>query len=956
MASLLAICMYTSALAMKKIFTLLSIIVFSSAVFCQTANFTYASTNGLYCTPSIIQFTQITTGNPTGFIWIFGNNNGSNLANPITKYITPGTYIVKLIVIYKKFTLTVSKTIIINPAVDPHFTIDRNKICTPGSINFSTIPNPRIASYEWNFGDNSSIVTTSSTTISHHFADFDTYPISFKATEVTGCFAQSFTTVSVERPSVTGTVSLLSGCIPATVVFNAAVGLLPASSVTSYTWKFGDGSPQVITASANTSHIYQAAGNYIPRLHIVTNEGCSNDFVFQKIAFGFPPTNHIAYPKLTVVCGSESPWFVSKANNANKYYWDFGEGDTTSTADTIIQHKFKTLGTKTVTVTPLFNDCPGTPISFNIDIIGVIAGYNYANTCSNTKHFAFTNTTQGNQSTIAWDFGDGSTVLHDINVIHTYPDTGTFNTRISITDGITGCSDSYGINIYTAEPVLVNPDSSICKNSNTTFIIPHNYNNPAAIYNWTVVGLQVGPINASSLTVNANILGHFNNNFVIINNGPQYCPDTVKLQNNILVRGPLLNFNAPAEICISKPYNIINSSYPFVPTDFINEWKWSYGINGEKDSVFQPRPYFFPIWGTYNVKLTAIDIKGCMDTLVKKVIVYDIPFLRRIPDVDTLCAGQSSTLIAFHNDPIIWSPVNSISCITCDTITVNPSITTTYYVKATSRFNCSVTDSIVVLVYNRFTAVAKKTDNYICTYESVQLEIKPGMKKISWHPSTGLSDSTIFNPIASPDHSISYIATITDSVGCFSSNARVNVFVKSLPTANAGQDKTYPFNANYTFTPLYSNNVSTYNWQPSTLLSCSNCAVPNGIATYAQTYTLTVISDSGCVARDKVAIIVECKGANLLLPTAFTPNRDNINDYYFPITRGINKIVRFTIFNRQGQLVFEAKDLLPNNKLAGWDGNFKGMPQTSAAYVYSLEAICEVGETLYKKGSFLLIR
>ena len=92
------------------------------------------------------------------------------------------------------------------------------------------------------------------------------------------------------------------------------------------------------------------------------------------------------------------------------------------------------------------------------------------------------------------------------------------------------------------------------------------------------------------------------------------------------------------------------------------------------------------------------------------------------------------------------------------------------------------------------------------------------------------------------------------------------------------------------------------------------------------------------------------------MPTAFTPNNDNLNDYFYPITRGIKKIVRFSIHNRQGQLVFESKDQFPNNKLSGWDGNFKGMPQTSAAYIYTLEAICEAGETLYDKGSFLLVR
>ena len=698
-------------------------------------------------------------------------------------------------------------------------------------------------------------------------------------------------------------------------------------------------------------------GNYIPSIHIVTNEGCTNYFIFPELAFGIPPTNHVAYPKKLVVCGSESPWFVSKATNANKYFWDFGEGDTTSVRDTLVRHKFRTLGHKTIKVTPLFNNCPGTPISFTIDVIGVIGGYNYSNTCMNTKVFTFTNTSQGNQSTIAWDFGNGSPVLHSMNVIHAFPDTGTFVVSLNITDNITQCSDLFSRNIYTAEPLLVNPDNSLCKNSSTTFSIPGNYNNPDANYTWHVIGLVAGPDRIVPKIIDANIHGHFSDNYVIIDNGLQYCPDTVKLNHNIIVRGPLLNFNAPAEICLSKPYHVINLSTAYVPADIINEWHWDYGIPGGNDNSFQPEPYFYPYWGTFKVKLTAIDMNGCMDTLVRSIIAYDIPFLRSIPDIDTLCAGQTATLIAFHNDPIVWSPANSLNCATCDTIIANPSATTTYYVKATNRFNCTVTDSVLIYVYTPFTALALKTDNYVCNNQSAQLQIGPGKKKISWSPTTGLSDSTSFNPLASPKQSTAYTVTLTDSVGCFSSSTRVNVFVKSLPTVDAGPDRTFPYNSNFSFAPLYGNNVQAYAWTASAqLLDCNTCPRPNGIANSSQVYTITVTSDSGCVASDKVNIFVECKGANLFLPTAFTPNNDNLNDYFYPITRGIKKILRFSIYNRQGQLVYELKNFDPNHTASGWDGKLKGSPQTTAAYIYDIEAICEIGEKIDKKGSFLLIR
>jgi PKD repeat protein len=586
---------------MKKVFSLFIYTCFAATGICQTADFTWQSTSGLYCSPSLIKFTNRSTGNPIGYAWTFGNNNRSNATNPVITFSTAGTFIVKLIAIYKNKTVETSKAIIINPAVAAPFAHNRNTLCKEGPILFTANTNQPVSSYEWNFGDNSGIVSTNSAVVNHFYSEYGTFPVSLKATALSGCFGESFTTITVKRPKINATVFPVSGCIPAIASFSATVSDLPISgTVISYLWEFGDGSTPVTTLTSNISHTYQAAGSYTPKLRITTNEGCTSDYVFDEIAFGTPPINHIAYSKKQVVCGSESPWFVSIATNANKYFWNFGEGDTTTVTDTITRHKFKSLGIKTITVTPFYNDCPGIPVSITINVIGVIATFNYSNTCTNKKEFSFINTTQGNQSALLWNYGDGISSLSTLNHIHSFPDTGTFRTSLSITDSITGCSDSYIKNIYTANPILVNPDSSICKNTNTIFNILHNYNNPLALYKWDVIGIRSGPDNTVPLTVKPNIHGYFNHNSVIIINGPQYCPDTINLNKNIIVRGPQLDFTSPAEICLSTALDVLNLSKPFISSDIIDNWKWNYGINGQFANNFQPQPYFYPYWGSFD--------------------------------------------------------------------------------------------------------------------------------------------------------------------------------------------------------------------------------------------------------------------------------------------------------------------------------------------------------------------
>ena len=103
----------------------------------QAVDFTYTTSDGLFCNPSTVKFTQTATGSPTAFVWIFGNGSGSNQPNPVMTFNNPGTYNVKLIVIYGQTTASVTKTVVINPSITASIGYDRNYICKPGAINFT---------------------------------------------------------------------------------------------------------------------------------------------------------------------------------------------------------------------------------------------------------------------------------------------------------------------------------------------------------------------------------------------------------------------------------------------------------------------------------------------------------------------------------------------------------------------------------------------------------------------------------------------------------------------------------------------------------------------------------------------------------------------------------------------------------------------------------------------------
>ena len=918
----------------------------------QTASFTFAG-NGTLCNPATINFTPTTSIAPIGYTWTFGNGQFSNSPAPSVTYTTAGTFIVKLVAVFENEAVETMQTITINPSITNTLTVDRSYICKPGDVTFTAASSGNIATYDWTFGDGTTLTNTSPN-ITHTYATFGTFSASVKATDVSGCAATAYQTIEVKNPPISGSVSPTNGCVPANANFTASVTVPTGGSVSTYTWDFGDGSP----TSNIGSHTYPNAGvPYTPTVSIVTNEGCTNTYTYTALNFGTPPTGLVAFSDKLVYCGSETPLFTASATNANAYLWNFGDGVSVTVSTNTTTHNYLTLGPKLITVTPYFNGCAGVSTNLPISIVGVIAKYTYANTCTNKKTFSFINTSLGNITSYLWSFGDATPTASTPNVTHTYPAAGAFTTSLLISDNATGCAATISNIIYTANPTITNPDVFLCRNAASTFTIQNNYTNPSLSINWNVFGLSPYTNAVNPTAFFASNFGNFNNNFAVINNGTSYCLDTIKLIQNISVRGPNLSFTAPTvPVCAPASIIFLNTSTPYLVTDTVKLWYWNYGLQIVNDTIFQPPTVVYPGVTNYTVKLFAKDKNGCIDSLTKIITTKASPFLRVFPRLDTLCLGQSSTIIAYHSDTLLWSPAAVVSCITCDTIMATPTTSQYIFAAAKNSIGCTSRDSAFVIVQTPFVAAATVSPVYICVNDSVKINVTPLGKKIIWLPATNISNSTIYNPIVSPLTTTTYTATLIDSANCFTSNTNVVVIVKSLPTVNAGPDLFLPYNIPFTLNPTYSANTALYNWTPATNLSCTTCPSPEITPLEEQQYIIKVTSDSACVGKDTINIAVECKYANIFMPSAFTPNGDNTNDYYYPLTRGIKTISRFIIYNRYGQKVFEAKNFMPNIKSLGWNGKINGEVQIAATYVYILTASCFSGETIEKKDSFILIK
>lgn len=137
------------------------------------------------------------------------------------------------------------------------------------------------------------------------------------------------------------------------------------------------------------------------------------------------------------------------------------------------------------------------------------------------------------------------------------------------------------------------------------------------------------------------------------------------------------------------------------------------------------------------------------------------------------------------------------------------------------------------------------------------------------------------------------------------------------------------------------NNVScgsdyTYSWSP--ILGLDNPNInnptldPNALPAN-QTFTYTVTANSGCgMYIDSINIKNEC-GSTFYVPSAFSPNGDQINDTFYPLYNALDiTYYNLSIYDRWGKLVFTADS--PDTI---WDGKLNGNVLPLGIYYYTIQ-------------------
>jgi hypothetical protein len=146
-----------------------------------------------------------------------------------------------------------------------------------------------------------------------------------------------------------------------------------------------------------------------------------------------------------------------------------------------------------------------------------------------------------------------------------------------------------------------------------------------------------------------------------------------------------------------------------------------------------------------------------------------------------------------------------------------------------------------------------------------------------------------------------------------------------------------------------------YQWTPPNAVSCPTCQSTTAVLSdkSLQTFTVTAVDRNGCTATDELVINTgNTRKYAIYVPNIFKPDQEA----YSPLGNPNHVKVRLMrIFDRWGELIFEARDFKPDGSVT-WDGSFRGKPMNMGTFVVMVEAEFIDGTVQKIARDLLLVR
>ena len=493
--------------------------------------------------------------------------------------------------------------------------------------------------------------------------------------------------------------------------------------------------------------------------HAVCGACGGNDYGFTSTPGSWSPTNNssncnmatfkfelstiqaAAAQPAPLICIPQSVYFQNNSTNGNAYFWDFGDGNSSTEFEPIYQYTepgiydvtlvvYDTNGcfssdSVTITVTigafeggvvqPASPICPGD--SYQFDAFG---GVNYSWTPANLL----------NNPNIS-------------NPVATISSTTTFSVVIS--DSCGSVTVPVTLEVFQSS-LSVSPDTSICIGGS----VPLNAQTNGTVV-WSPPTFLDNPTSLTPITTpNSTIT------YTVTSTSPDGCINEDSVTVSVYFDPPVPLLPDTVNMCLGGAATIIaggGSSYSWSPNSYINT------TSGATVLVNPPSNQWY-----------YCDVTNACGTVPDSVWINVIQASIVAGNDTTICPGETAIIWASGASTYAWYPSNTVVSANGNTAEVRPNQSTYYMIVGTDNNGCKDTAFVEIALFPNPSLLVTPDVN-VFYGDEVQLEAVAHTTGVyTWSPPEYLSCVNCSSPIATPNQNITYYVSFTDVNGCSASS------------------------------------------------------------------------------------------------------------------------------------------------------------------------------------------
>ncbi len=388
--------------------------------FPPVADFTF--TQSSVCSPTEVQFTDLSTGTPIDFEWVMlgATPNFSTEQNPVVVYNEPGFFNVTLTVTNADGTdeLTLNQIIevIESPIPDFDFELIGDK------VSFTNQTNLPVNTYFWDFGDGAASGEENPV---YEYENEGLYIVSLTVDSSPCGMKTVQKSIDVFLPPTADfSVNNTFGCSPMTVSFSNN----SSDNTEEYLWTFEGGTPASSTEE-NPTVVYDQAGEY--DVVLMVSNGAGEDEITEITYISVSEAPNAGFNMISEVLKVD---FENLSEGFDEISWDFGDGNISTEADP--SHTYGEEDIYQVILT-VINACDTVIMIQSINLnTSPTAGF-ISNDTEGCLPFTvdYTNNSSINTDTWAWSFPGGTPATStEENPIVIYETAGTYDVTLIVSN------------------------------------------------------------------------------------------------------------------------------------------------------------------------------------------------------------------------------------------------------------------------------------------------------------------------------------------------------------------------------------------------------------------------------------------------------------------------------------------------------------------------------------------